>query len=113
MPADKGIGPPQSVQYFPDRNGAVMNITVKSITIIRPFQLPGMAQPHPPGVFELQIDEEPIDVTWEAYHTTMTLLLSSNGRTEAWPVSREEFKKRWRRLSLLKQPQDSSHPTNW
>jgi hypothetical protein len=70
-----------------------MNTTVKSITIIRPFQLPGMAQPHPPGVFELQIDEEPIDVTWEAYHTTMTLLLSSNGRTEAWPVSREEFEK--------------------
>lgn len=93
MPADKGIGPPRRVQHSPDRNRAVMNITVKSITIIRPFQLSGMAQPHPPGVFELQIDEEPIDVTWEAYHTTMTLLLSSNGRTEAWPVSREEFEK--------------------
>lgn len=103
MPADKGIGGiiaasallarHRAFQHSPHRNGAVMKTTVKSIAIIRPFQLPGMAQPHPPGVFELQIDEEPIDVTWEAYHTTMTLLLSSNGRTEAWPVSREEFEK--------------------
>lgn len=52
-----------------------------------------MAQPHPPGIFDLQIDEEPVDVTWQAYHTTMTLLLSSNWRTEAWPVSREEFER--------------------
>jgi|GEM_PF-2352686 hypothetical protein len=56
-------------------------------------QLLRMAQPHPPGIFDLQIDEEPVDVTWQAYHTTMTLLLGSNGRTEAWPVSREEFER--------------------
>jgi len=70
-----------------------MKTTVKTITVTRQFQLPGMAQPHPPGVFELQIDEDPIDVTWEAYHRTMTLLISSNGRTEAWPVSQEELDK--------------------
>lgn len=36
----------------------------------------------------------------------MTLLLSSNGRTEAWPVSREDFEKNagavYRSLSNLK-----------
>lgn len=70
-----------------------MKTTVKSIKIDRPFQLPGMAQPHPPGVFEMQIDEEPIDVSWEAYHTTMTLILPSDGLIEAWPVSKEEFER--------------------
>jgi hypothetical protein len=70
-----------------------MKTTVKSITSVWPFQLPGMAHPHPSGVFDLQIDEEPIDVTWEAYQTTMTLLISSNGCTKAWPVSGEEFEK--------------------
>lgn len=71
-----------------------------------------MAQAHPPGVFELQIDKEPIDVTWEAYHTTMTLLLSSNGRTEAWPVSREEFEKTLAPSMTLGQPRDLSDPSN-
>ncbi len=70
-----------------------MKTTVKSINIGRPFQLPGMARPHAPGVFELQIDEEPIDVTWEAYHSTMTLILSSDGLIEAWPISKEEFER--------------------
>jgi hypothetical protein len=70
-----------------------MKTTVKTITVTRQFQLPDMAQPHPPGVFELQMDEEPVDVTREAYHRTMTLLVSSIGRTEGWPVSQEEFEK--------------------
>jgi hypothetical protein len=52
-----------------------------------------MAAPHPPGTFELQIDEEPLDVVWEAYHRTMTLFLTSDGLTEAWPVSEEELDK--------------------
>lgn len=68
-----------------------MKTTVKSVNIVRPFQLPGMVKPHPPGIFDLQIDEDPIDVTWEAYHTTMTLILTSDGLSEAWPVSKEEF----------------------
>jgi hypothetical protein len=70
-----------------------MKTVVKSINIGGPFKLPGMARPHAPGVFELQIHEEPIDVTWEAYHTTMTLILSSDGLIEAWPISKEEFER--------------------
>lgn len=70
-----------------------MKTIVKSVTISRPFQLPGMTVPHPPGTFDLQIDEEPLDVVWEANHRTMTLILTSNGLIEAWPVSEEELDK--------------------
>lgn len=52
-----------------------------------------MTVPHPPGTFDLQIDEEPLDVVWEANHRTMTLILTSNGLIEAWPVSEEELDK--------------------
>lgn len=68
-----------------------MKTTIKSITIPQPFQLAGMREPHAPGTFELQIDEDPIDVVWEAYHRTMTLILSSHGLTEMWPMSDEEI----------------------
>lgn len=70
-----------------------MKTITKSITILQPFQLAGMREPHAPGTFELQIDEDPIDVVWEAYHRTMTLILSSNGLTEMWPMSDEELQR--------------------
>ncbi|MBB6165206.1 MULTISPECIES: hypothetical protein [Rhizobium] len=70
-----------------------MKTTVKTVTIDRPFQLPRMAEPHLPGTFELQIDEEPLDVVWEGYHRTVTLFLTSDGLTEAWPVSEEKLAK--------------------
>ncbi|MBA8801101.1 hypothetical protein FHW77_004856 [Agrobacterium sp. RC10-4-1] len=70
-----------------------MKTTKKSVTIVRPFQLAGMTRPHPPGTFELWIDEEPLDVMWEAYHKTMTLILTSNGLIEAWPITEEELER--------------------
>jgi len=70
-----------------------MKTTTKSVTIVRPFQLAGMTVPHQPGTFELQIDEEPLDVVWAAYHKTMTLILTSNGLIEAWPITEEELER--------------------
>jgi len=40
------------------------------------------------------------------------LLLSSNGRTEAWPVSREEFEKTLAPSMTLEQPRDLSDRSN-
>jgi hypothetical protein len=64
----------------------------RSITFAHPFQLPGMTAPHPAGTFELQVQEEQLDVMWEAYRQTMTLMLTSRGAVEAWPVTAEELK---------------------
>jgi hypothetical protein len=45
-----------------------------------------MEKPHAPGSFEVQTEDEPIDVSWEAYHRRMTIMLTSDGMTEAWPI---------------------------
>jgi hypothetical protein len=46
---------------------------------------------HPPGTFEVQTDDEPIDVSWQAYHRRMTIMLTSGGLTEAWPVTEDDL----------------------
>jgi hypothetical protein len=65
--------------------------TVKSVTFDHPFRIPGMDRDHPPGTFELRISREPLDVSWEAYHETMTLMLTSGGLVEAWNVNAAEL----------------------
>ena len=37
--------------------------------------------------FELRVDEEPVDVVWDAYTTRMTLMLGSKGHVQAWPIT--------------------------
>jgi hypothetical protein len=59
----------------------------RSVTFQRPFKLAGMDEAHPPGTFELRVEEEPLDLMWDAYHTTMTLMLSARGSMSAWPIS--------------------------
>jgi hypothetical protein len=50
-----------------------------------------MDREHSPGVFELQITEEPLNLMWEAYHRTMTLMLTSGGIVEAINVTAEDL----------------------
>ena len=59
----------------------------KTVTFKHAFRLPGMNHDHQPGTFEVQTSREPIDVMWEAYHVTTTLMLTSSGITEAVNVS--------------------------
>lgn len=65
--------------------------TVKSVTFDHPFRIPGMDRDHPAGTFELRISREPLDVSWEAYHETVTLMLASGGLVEAWNVNAAEL----------------------
>jgi hypothetical protein len=55
------------------------------------FRLPGMDTPHPPGTFELQIVEEDLDVMWHASRTSMSIILTYPGRSEAWAVTAEDL----------------------
>lgn len=65
--------------------------SVEAVTFQNNFRLPGMDSDHPPGVFEVQITEEPLNVMWEAYHRTMTLMLTSGGLVEAINVTAEDL----------------------
>lgn len=98
MRADKGIGPPQSVQHSPRQERCRHEYYSEKhhdhSTV--PASRDGATS---------STRRQPIDLTWEAYHTTMTLLLSSNGLTEAWPVEggiRKNAGAVYRSLSNLK-----------
>ncbi|MBP1844602.1 hypothetical protein J2046_002861 [Rhizobium petrolearium] len=65
--------------------------SVEAVIFHNSFRLPGMDRDHPPGVFEVQITEEPLNLTWEAYHRTMTLMLTSGGIIEAIDVTAEDL----------------------
>lgn len=65
--------------------------STRAVTFQKSFLLPGVEAPHAAGTFELQMREEPIDVMWEAYHRTLTIMLTSAGRLEAWPVSETDL----------------------
>lgn len=66
-----------------------MNIktSVRRVTFRSPFLLPGMDKAHGPGEFDVQIVEEPLDVMWEGYHRTLTIMLTSGAVTEAVAVT--------------------------
>lgn len=61
--------------------------SIRKVTFRKAFKLPGMEKAHAPGEFDVQIDEEPLDVMWEGYHRTLTFLLTSGGLTEALSVT--------------------------
>jgi len=71
----------------PEKTMANERSSTRRVVFEHPFRLPGMEADHAPGVFEARVLEEPLDVTWEAYHVTITLMLPSGSRMESWAVS--------------------------
>ena len=71
--------------------GLMMRTFSKRVRFLNPFLLPGMVQPHPPGEFDVIVEEEPLDVMWEAYHRTLTFMLTSQGLTEAYRLNEESL----------------------
>ncbi|MFC0010552.1 hypothetical protein [Devosia nitrariae] len=61
--------------------------TSRTVTFQFAFTLPGMSEPHAPGTFEVRVDEEQLDVTWDARRSTTRIMLDYSGRVEALPVT--------------------------
>ena len=59
----------------------------KTVTFNHSFKLPGMADLHAAGTFELKEESEALDLSWPAYHVTTTVILPTAGGYEAWPIS--------------------------
>lgn len=66
-----------------------MNIktNVRRVTFQNAFMLPGMDKAHAPGQFDVHVVEEPLNVMWEGYHRTLTLMVTSGTFTEAIAVT--------------------------
>lgn len=59
----------------------------QSVTFSSPFRLPGMDVPHRPGTFELRETRKALDVSWDAYQISLSIMLVDGGTTEAFDVS--------------------------
>lgn len=66
-------------------------MVTEQVTFTRPFRLPDMDRPHPAGTFDLVIEREALDLSWPAYRLGITIMLTGNGTTEAWRVSRDDL----------------------
>lgn len=58
-----------------------------------------MQEPHVAGTFEVLVDEEQLDVMWDASRSTMSILLRYPGRVGALPVKSAISKKQSLRTS--------------
>lgn len=62
-----------------------------SVTFRAPFMLPGLDQPHRPGTFAVRETRQPLDVSWPAFVSSLTLILVDGGTTQALDVAREDL----------------------
>ena len=62
-----------------------------SVTFRAPFMLPGLEQAHRPGTFALRETRQPLDVSWSAFVTSLTVMLVDGGTTQALDVTREDL----------------------
>jgi hypothetical protein len=69
----------------------VSRVSSRSVTFTRPFRLPGMLSDHPAGTFEVWLEEDLLDVSWEAYSGVTTILLGGRGRVESWVVKPDDL----------------------
>ena len=65
--------------------------TSRTITFRFPFTLPGMAEPHAPGTFEVMTDEEQLDVMWDARRSSTRVMFVYPGRVEAFQVNAHDL----------------------
>jgi hypothetical protein len=66
-----------------------MNIktSVRRVAFQNAFMLPGMDNAHDAGEFDVHVVEEPLNVMWEGYHRTLTIMITSGAFTEAISVT--------------------------
>ena len=61
------------------------------VTFNHAFKLNEMTESFPPGTYEILTEKVPLDVSWEAYRTSMTILLRDGGVVSALPVTTDEL----------------------
>ena len=59
-----------------------------TVTFRAAFTLPGLDRSYPAGSYEVNVDEEQLDLSFSAFRrVATTIMLVSGGTTQAWPVN--------------------------
>jgi hypothetical protein len=58
-----------------------------TVTFRAPFTLPGLERSYPAGNYQVNVDEEQLDLSFSAFRrVATTIMLVSGAMTQAWPV---------------------------
>jgi hypothetical protein len=63
----------------------------ETVTFKLPFDLPGLGRLHPPGTFRVRERREALDVSWDAFVVTKTIMLTDRGTVEALDVRADDL----------------------
>ena len=60
----------------------------RTVTFRAPFTLPGLDRLYPAGSYQVNVDEEQLDLSFAAFRRVATTIMLVSGRmTQAWPVT--------------------------
>lgn len=60
----------------------------RTVTFRAPFTLPGLDRSYPAGSYQVNVDEEQLDLSFTAFRrVATTIMLVSGPTTQAWPVN--------------------------
>jgi hypothetical protein len=82
----QNIGRRQSRAISPSGNTMIRTRST-TVSFSAPFTLPGLGRDYPAGSYRVDVDEEQLEVSFEAFRrVATTIMLASGATTEAWPV---------------------------
>jgi hypothetical protein len=84
-----------------------MKTSVRRVAFQNAFILPGMDKAHAPGEFDVHVAEEPLNVMWEGYYRTLTIMVTSGALTEAIAVTEAALDE-----ALASDSQPAQHPAS-
>ena len=63
----------------------------ETVTFTSSFMLPGLDRPHPAGTYELRETRRRLDLSWDAYQISLSIMLVAGGTTQALDVQRADL----------------------
>lgn len=83
--------PPANPQPGTGEMNVAMPAAPETVTFRASFMLPGLDRPHPPGTYELRETRRRLDVSWDAYQVSLSIMLVQGGTTQALDVQRADL----------------------
>jgi hypothetical protein len=83
--------PPLHRQAGTGEMSVALPLVPETVTFRSSFMLPGLDRPHPPGTYELRETRRRLDVSWDAYQISLSIILVQGGTTQALDVERADL----------------------
>jgi hypothetical protein len=83
--------PPPNPQPGTGEMSVALPAAPETVTFTSSFMLPGLDRPHPPGTYELRETRRRLDLSWDAYQISLSIMLVHGGTTQALDIQRADL----------------------